>query len=147
MKIYFCGSIRGGRDLSSSYLEIIELLRGYGEVLTEHVARDSVIEHEKASFTDKQIYERDLSWLEESDLVVAEVSVPSLGVGYEIAYAVQRTKPVLCLYHRNSESQLSAMIAGCDDLDLITYTELSKIKEALNRWIKSASSQSYPERN
>ena len=37
MKIYFAGSIRGGRDDKELYLEIINLLGKYGKVLTEHI--------------------------------------------------------------------------------------------------------------
>ena len=37
MKIYFCGSIRGGRENAALYHRMIEFLKGYGPVLTEHV--------------------------------------------------------------------------------------------------------------
>ena len=39
MKIYLCGSIRGGRQKAESYREIIRLLKAYGTVLTEHLGR------------------------------------------------------------------------------------------------------------
>ena len=35
--IYFCGSIRGGKQDTLLYRRIIEQLKQYGEVLTEHV--------------------------------------------------------------------------------------------------------------
>ena len=38
MKIYFAGAIRGGREDVARYLEIVERLRQYGAVLTEHIA-------------------------------------------------------------------------------------------------------------
>ena len=38
MRIYFAGSIRGGRDDVQLYLKIVKLLQRYGTVLTEHVA-------------------------------------------------------------------------------------------------------------
>ncbi|MEM2869433.1 MAG: hypothetical protein QW379_03300 [Thermoplasmata archaeon] len=61
---------------------------------------------------DAYIYERDLHWLRRADALVAEVSGPSLGVGYEISYALHvRRIPVLCLCHREVHS-LSAMISG-----------------------------------
>jgi len=37
MKIYFCGSIRAGRQDAELYGRLIEQLKAYGPVLTEHV--------------------------------------------------------------------------------------------------------------
>lgn len=38
MKIYFCGSIRGGRDDVEIYRKLVTTLQKYGTVLTEHVS-------------------------------------------------------------------------------------------------------------
>jgi nucleoside 2-deoxyribosyltransferase len=48
--------------------------------------------------TEVFIYERDVAWLRESDFVIAEVTQPSLGVGYELGFAEAISKPILCLY-------------------------------------------------
>jgi hypothetical protein len=40
MNIYFCGSIRGGRNLAATYEKMIEMLKSYGKVLTEHLGSD-----------------------------------------------------------------------------------------------------------
>ncbi len=98
MNIYFGGSIAGGRDFLETYQEIVAYLKNNGHrVLTEHVVQPDVLELEK-NFTAEQIYTRDIEWLKECDCLVAEVSNPSLGVGYEICYALRINKPVLCLY-------------------------------------------------
>lgn len=39
MKVYFCGSVRGGRDDVEIYLRIVTKLRSYATVLTEHVSK------------------------------------------------------------------------------------------------------------
>ncbi|HBY89482.1 MAG TPA: hypothetical protein DEO37_03460 [Aerococcaceae bacterium] len=57
---------------------------------------------------------------EECDVMVAETTNPSLGVGYELAYAEHIGKPVIIL-HRTNQSQLSAMIAGTDYFDNVCY--------------------------
>src|SRR6266849_8430807 len=97
MKVYFAGAIRGGRDDVALYLEIVKLLSPYGEVLTEHVAAAdlSVLGENK---DDRWIHDRDLAWLKDADCLVAEVTTPSLGVGFEIAKATEWNKRVLCLY-------------------------------------------------
>lgn len=129
MNIYFCGSIRGGRDLASIYAEMIALLVSYGRVLTEHLGSDEVIEAKDRVLSDKEIHDRDLQWIVESDLLVAEVTVPSLGVGYEIGRAIEMGKPVLCLFKEGSEYTISAMIAGSDKVEMKYYQSLDEVKD------------------
>ena len=129
MNIYFCGSIRGGRDLASTYAEMIAMLGSYGRVLTEHLGSDEVIEAKDRVLSDKEIHDRDLQWIVESDLLVAEVTVPSLGVGYEIGRAIEMGKPVFCLFKQGSEYSISAMIAGSDKVEMKYYQSLEEVKD------------------
>lgn len=110
-KIYFAGSIRAGREDADLYAKIVNELRTYGTVLTEHVSSKTVETDEK-DLSEKEIHDRDMEWLEECDVVVAEVTQPSLGVGYEIGRAVHLKKNILCLFRPNTGKRLSAMIAG-----------------------------------
>ncbi|KAM7229196.1 hypothetical protein CapIbe_019312 [Capra ibex] len=64
---------------------------------------------EEAAGGHKLIHDQDLAWLQQADVVVAEVTQPSLGVGYELGWAVALHKPVLCLFHPKSGRVLSAM--------------------------------------
>ncbi len=111
MKIYFAGSIRGGRDDKELYLEIINLLGKYGRVLTEHIGDKTLSAIGEDGPTDEYIYDRDMAWLNEAAVVVAEVTTPSLGVGYEIGH-MEGKKPVLCLYREQDGKRISAMIGG-----------------------------------
>ena len=112
MRIYFAGSIRGGRNDWSIYKDIISALSTYGTVLTEHVG-DSELSITGEDLLDRVIHDRDLDWLRSCDLLVAEVTTPSLGVGYEIGKATEWGMRVLCLYRPSVTPTLSAMIAGC----------------------------------
>jgi len=132
MNIYFCGSIRGGRNLAKTYERIIEMLGNYGKVLTEHVGSDEEIESKDRILSDKEIHDRDLKWIVDSDLVVAEVTVPSLGVGYEIGRAIEMHKPVLCLFRQGTEYTLSAMIAGCDNVEMNYYRDMEEVKDLID---------------
>ena len=126
MKIYFAGAIRGGRDDWTHYRDIVKMLREFGEIFTEHIAEQelSVLGEDLA---DREIYERDLAWLKGSDCLVAEVTTPSLGVGYEIGKATAWGKPVLCLFRPDNRRQLSAMIAGSDGVIVREYKSLSEL--------------------
>jgi 2'-deoxynucleoside 5'-phosphate N-hydrolase len=112
MRIYFAGSIRGGRDDWAVYKEIIASLSKYGTVLTEHIG-DSELSITGEDSPDREIHDRDLAWLKSCDILVAEVTRPSLGVGYEIGKATEWGTKVLCLYRPSVTPSLSAMIAGC----------------------------------
>ena len=129
MKIYFCGSIRGGRDLALIYAKMIEILGSFGEVLTEHLGSNEVIETKDRILSDKEIHDRDMQWIIESDLLVADVTVPSLGVGYEVGRAIEMGKPVLCLFQEGSKYTLSAMISGSDMVEMKYYRSIKDVKD------------------
>jgi len=100
------------------YQTIVKKLQTYGKVLTEHVSHTEVTEkgdRDAELVGDKFIHDRDLEWLNMSDVVVAEVTQPSLGVGYELGRAVTMKKRILCLFRPSSGRSLSAMIRGAED--------------------------------
>jgi nucleoside 2-deoxyribosyltransferase len=135
MNIYFAGSIRGGRNDHKLYFEIIKLLRAYGRVLTEHVG-GAELSARGENVDDVKLHDRDLAWLREADCLVAEVTVPSLGVGYEIGKATEWGKPVLCLYRPNGGRSLSAMIAGAKGVKVKEYESTAELKSVFDRFFQ-----------
>ncbi|KAI0210700.1 2'-deoxynucleoside 5'-phosphate N-hydrolase 1 [Lamellibrachia satsuma] len=113
LKIYFCGSIRGGRQDGQLYAEIIAHLKTFGTVLTEYVGKEDLLPKEPKDTS--VIYTRYMNWLRESDVIIAEVTQPSLGVGFELGQAVALGKKILCLFRPASEKKLSCMIEGAHD--------------------------------
>ncbi len=110
MKIYFACSITGGREFESIYQIMVRGLVSEGhQVLTAHLAEASAGEQE-AALGPREVYQRDVAWIIESDVLIAEVSVPSHGVGYEIGYALDKGKPVLALHQ--CDRKVSKMISG-----------------------------------
>lgn len=138
MKIYFAGSIRGGRDDALLYQRVIALLAEYGEVLTEHVGDAGLNPTGEDGLSDEAIYERDVAWLAEADVVVAEVTVPSHGVGYEIGRAEALGKPVLCLHRPRAGRRLSAMLAGNSVLRCEVYESVEELGPILERFLLSS---------
>ena len=128
MKIYFAGAIRGGREDVALYLQMVELLRAYGVVLTEQVA-DKQLTSLGESDDDRAIHDRDLAWLKEADCLVAEVTTPSLGVGFEIAKATEWGLRVLCLFRPSAGRTLSALIAGSDRVTVREYQSAADLDE------------------
>jgi 2'-deoxynucleoside 5'-phosphate N-hydrolase len=136
MKIYFAGSIRGGRKYAPVYQSLISYLSAFGEVLTEHVGDTTLLEIGDDGPDDRFIHDRDMAWILECDILVAEVSVPSLGVGYELGYAVALKKPVLCLYRLGCDRALSAMIAGSPGIKTAVYGSIEEAKRIVAGFMK-----------
>ena len=132
MNIYFCGSIRGGRDLADLYHRIIELLKKYGSVLTEHVGDPNLTEKGNDGLP-REIFERDTAWLRESDIVIAECSQVSMGVGYELAYADALGKPCYVFYGK-ADGRLSAMVEGNPRFSVYYYGSEDELMRQLT-WI------------
>jgi nucleoside 2-deoxyribosyltransferase len=135
MNIYFAGAIRGGREDVALYFEIIELLGEYGNVLTEHIGNAELTGLGEID-DDRKIHDRDLAWLKQADYLVAEVTTPSLGVGYEIGKATEWGKPVLCLYRPGENRKLSAMIAGCRGVVVREYGSIEELKDVFDSFFQ-----------
>ncbi len=135
MKIYFIAAIRGGRGDRQWYLQIIPLLRKYGEVVTEHVEAGRFTEEGKeTNISDEEIYDRDMRWLEEADVIVAEVTTASLGVGYELRCAESLRKLVLCLFREHDDRNLSPMIAGNPNFRVAPYIVIDELTQIFNEF-------------
>ena len=130
MTIYFAGAIRGGRADQALYLQFIELLRDHGTVLTEHIG-DAALTTSGEEQSDAFIHDRDLDWLRSADVLVAEVTTPSLGVGYEIGRCVEWGTRVICFYRPAEGRRLSGMIAGCSGVTVREYQTIDDVAAML----------------
>lgn len=134
MKVYFAGSIRGGRVDAALYGRIIEYIQKTAVVLTEHVGSShlNVLEQGKR---DVEIYDQDTAWLRESDILIGECTCPSLGVGYELAYAEKFGKPCHIFYDR-TKTQLSAMLTGNPYFHIHPYETEEEIYPLLDQILR-----------
>lgn len=139
MKIYFGAGIQGSpsaearAERAALYRELISYIQSLGhEVLFEHTATNN--KEEVWKVLEKQfgplppagpergafIRNRNIEAIEQmADAAIFEVSMPSLGVGIELAHAYLRPKmglkpiPILCLYQKGFWGHgLSIMVSG-----------------------------------
>lgn len=138
MRIYLAAPIRGPRTDVAVYEAMAEAIRKSGHhLLSEHpVGRGG--DHHERGMSDGQIFYRDVEWLNQSDLLVAEVSTPSLGVGWEIAYMLARGRLVLCVCHEAARASLSAMVAGNPNMNqrLLFYATVDDLREKLEKALR-----------
>ena len=137
MNIFLSASIRGGRQMLSTYIEMCNYLQENGHnVLSWHVA-DPELEKTESLLSEQEIYTRDMEFLEKSDFLIAEVSTPSIGVGYEICSALHREILVLCLH--KPEANVSAMILGDKRIITKEYHNSSMMKKEINNFLRVSS--------
>jgi 2'-deoxynucleoside 5'-phosphate N-hydrolase len=137
MNLYFACSVTGGREYEGVYQALVQALTADGhEVPTAHLADAGVVELEMR-VSAVEVYARDVAWIRQADALIAEVSVPSHGVGYEIGVALQAAKPVLCL--AQNQRKVSKMITGNPDSNLIfrAYTDSSDAIRVVRDFIRS----------
>lgn len=134
-KVYFAGSIRGGRVDAGLYQRMIEYIQRTDIVLTEHVGHPELNLLERGRNKDAEIYQQDTGWLRESDLLIGECTCPSLGVGYELAYAEKIGVPCYLFYDR-TKTQLSAMLTGDPYFKVYPYETEEEIYPLLDTILK-----------
>ena len=134
MIIYCAGPVKGDQTYHKFHLDVIEQVGTLG-----HTALSELNSEFKSAFplNDHEVFNRDIKWMDRSKIVIAEASGPSLGVGFEIAYALYKKQiPVLVLV--NSAASLSSMIMGCDSelLTIKKYTDSEDLKRIVSIFIK-----------
>ena len=136
VKVYFACSVRGGGD-TSLYMSIINAIKSAGgEVLSEVFVHDA-INYGGSPLPVDEIYKRDTEMIKEADVMIAEVTNPSLGVGYELAYAENLGRPILCLFKKDAKSNLSAMVAG-NTYNTVNYIHPDEIIESVQTFLAQA---------
>jgi hypothetical protein len=139
-KVYFACSITGGRQQADKYPAVVQYIQDAGAQVLSELFSGSEIDASKGvsinpGATPREIWEWDLDWIREADAIVAEVSQPSFGVGYEIAKAHEWHKPVLALYQTQEGKKLSSMIAGSPNVTVCEYTDIDQTQKVIQEFI------------
>jgi len=113
---------------------IIKYIQKTDIVLTEHIGCSNLNLMEQGK-KDEDIYNQDTSWLRESDVLIGECTCPSLGVGYELAYAEAHNKPCHIFYDK-TKAQLSAMLTGNPYFNIHPYEREEDIYSIIDTILK-----------
>ncbi len=139
MKIYFIGSISGRAQYEENYKKIVEIFEKLDvEVLNESVLDIDFKQIEDVSFEEEaEYYEQVNDWINQADVVLAEVSHQSTSVGHEITLALSKNKPVVAI---SAKEEYPIIFKGIknDRLQLIKYA-LDNLEKKLSAALKTAS--------
>jgi nucleoside 2-deoxyribosyltransferase len=134
MKVYFGFTVAGDRSSLEAARRLVELLESMGhEVLTRHLVSDDAARMDRA-IAPQAVFERDMGWLRECEIFIAEVSGSSFGLGYEAGYVLGSSdKKAVLFYRRDAESRISLLITGNihPNCQLVPYSDPSEIEAQL----------------
>jgi 2'-deoxynucleoside 5'-phosphate N-hydrolase len=137
--VYLACTVRGDRGGVLAGRAICRRLQEHGhQVLTTHLLADDV-EAAESRLTAADVYRRDLDWLSGCDVLVAEASGSSYGVGFEVGYVLARApqtgQRVVLLFDAARRAQVSRLIAGnCDpNCTTFAYASLDELVAFLDR--------------
>ena len=116
MTIYLACTVRGDRGAVGALRGIADWLEREGHtVLTKHLLADDV-DASESSLTERAVFERDMEWLRDADLLIAEASGSSYGVGFEVGYVLGRAERseqrVLLLFDAARRPLVSRLVSG-----------------------------------
>lgn len=147
MKIYFGFTVAGDRSTLATAREVVELLGRMGhEILTRHLVSDNAWEADR-SISAQEVFQRDMGWLEQCDLFIAEVSGSSFGLGFETGLLLGSTnKKVVLLYRRDVEKRVSLLITGNthSNCTLVPYASLEDALAFLKAHVPDAQAEKAP---
>jgi len=130
MKVYFGFTVAGDRSAVDAARKIVGILDEMGhEVLTRHLVEENAWEADR-SISPREVYLRDMKWLDKCDMFIAEVSGSSFGLGFETGYLLgATTKKVVLFYRREVESKISLLITGIThpNCRLVPYSDLNEV--------------------
>lgn len=132
MKIYVSGSIYGGNQKIDTYKIMINELEKYGEVLNKQIADPNTIENEKYQ-KDEDIFEDLEQKMTIADIIFAEVTIPSLGVGYELGFADKMSKKIIAIYDETYTKKVTTMIRGNKRIKLMPYKDINEICKEMSK--------------
>jgi nucleoside 2-deoxyribosyltransferase len=125
MNIYLACTVRGDRGGLAGARALADSLERAGHtILTRHLLADDV-EAAESALGEREVFERDVRWLNAADLLIAEASGSSYGVGFEVGYVLGRAERtgqrVILFYDVARTSHVSRLIAGNTHPACTTY--------------------------
>ncbi|MEX0896395.1 MAG: hypothetical protein WDZ94_05710 [Patescibacteria group bacterium] len=124
MKVYFTASLRGNLIEGLDYKIIYKILEKSGHTHLDSTLLNSDIQEFYNNSASKQLnlYKKTHENIGRADVVILEVSVPSLSMGYVLHKALDASKPVILLYKKGFDPHF-AMSIQHDKLQVLEYDD------------------------
>ncbi len=132
MKFYFCGSMTFDRSKLYDYQKMIAKLKEFGSVLNEFVGEEKM-----KDTLPLDEFNQDVANLKIADMLVADITVPSTGVGFEIGYFLRENKPMLLLYEQDKPLP-SSLVRGIEKSLVLSYKDIDDALVKIAEFVRNA---------
>lgn len=110
----------------------LELTNTLGNIIREldfEIVSPWVFKGKDFDLSPHEVFVRDTSGVKESDILIAEVSNPSHGVGMEIMLAYLEGKKIIAL--SKEEAEVSLLLKGVPGIKILIYKNLDELKNKI----------------
>lgn len=129
LQIYVAVPLRNGRDIELSR-KIIKLIQDLGHnVISDWL----LLSDPNPGLSPSGIYERDYKAISSCDLILAEVSNPSIGIGMEIVLGKYLGKKIICIHKK--ENKVSNLLLGTPKIIILSYSDENNLKKVLQKYL------------
>jgi len=132
--VYAAGPIQSVNNRTQTLKQLVSICKSLGLKVGSGLWNADL----KAENRENLVYEGDCELIDASDAVIAEISRPSLGIGYEIGRAIHYNKiPVLAVARKDAKN-ISSMILGNRNITVKRYRNLKELRKIIKEWIQNA---------
>ncbi len=135
-KVYLGFTVVGSREKLELVKTIAMMLEQRGHrILTKHLLSDHV-RIEEGMKSPEYVFERDMKWIKECDVFIAEVSGSSFGIGFESGFLLgESKKKVYLLYDAALKNDISKMATGnsLKKCTVLGYNSISEVREFIEK--------------
>ncbi|MBI5151864.1 MAG: hypothetical protein HZA34_04900 [Candidatus Pacebacteria bacterium] len=127
MNIYFSAAMTRYRKMLPMYMSLAEIIKDLGHTITSHHVIDPKTTDGDwiRQYKPEQLWQREVERLQNSDVLISEVTTPSYGVAFMMDEALNMKKPQLSLYYALpfQQDNLPLMLRGKPGIYFQMYTE------------------------
>ena len=121
MNIYIIGADRRNKKNVETYQKVAEVLKNSGHTV-DRTWIDTTTEEDASNF--ESAFKRNMTSIKKADIIVAEVTELTTGIGFLLSAALHVKKPVLALFNKDSGVTPSTTIKGSVATNkLLSYRE------------------------
>ena len=123
MRVHFMATVTGNQE---RYKTIVDVIESHGHTLvTDHYLHRKISEIKQESVAESELYARRVqNWLKQADVVIFEATLSDVNVGFELALAMNMSKPVIVMHHKTDGNEpFSLKGIHSDRLQLLPYDE------------------------
>lgn len=139
MKVFFSCSTGDLLNHSNDYLTIVNTIKQNGHTITRDWIDRAIEQFKNGQIRGKRsdLYSKVMSAISQSDAIVFDCTVRSMGIGHQLTYALDKSKPTLLLFRDSSHSGEDLFISGSKSsfLTIKRYKTNEDIQESVSNFL------------